>query len=292
MKRPPSRTSTAKSNVEKVVRVKGKPEPKARPIKKVKPTKQVIRREAKRLSIHERNARSNVTKLNLPGYFGRRVLALVFACLALLVVLVLVAVFSPILAVKQIEVVGANRVPVASITKDLQPFIGKPLPQISSDQVAQRLTKYQLIDSVSVVSVPPSKLRVVVVERSAIAEVVINGISYLYDPAGIQLGRAATADQFPVVQDAGNPATSQTFAQAVAVLLKLPIYLLPQVASIKASSKDNVVLQLASHGQKILWGDDSEPALKAGVLKALMKNYPTTFGLTFDVSSPGQPSVY
>lgn len=214
------------------------------------------------------------------------------AAIAALVALVLVAVFSPLLAVSKIEVVGAKMVEEKNILKDLSTLLGKPLPQVSSDEVALRLSKYDLIDSVSVVSVPPNTLRVLITERSAIAIVVINDIRYLYDAAGVQLGRASDEERLPVITGAGNPASSKAFSRSIDVILSLPMSLLPEISWIRASSKDNVVLGLRKNGQSILWGDSSAPALKAEVLLALMKHYKRTLNLTFDVSSPNQPSVY
>lgn len=250
------------------------------------------KRESKRLTIHERNVRSKVTNIRPAINLGKRIRLTVLVSVVVLFVLVIVAVFSPLLAVRKIEIVGANRVSEAAIQKDLKYLLGKPLPQVSSDEIAAKLANYQLIDSISAESMPPNTLRVVVIERSPIAKVVINGVEYLYDPAGVQLGRAAATDQLPVILNSGNPASSPNFKSAIAVLLKIPASLIGEVASISAQSKDNVVLQLRSANQKILWGDDSKPGLKAKVLTALMKHYDHRWGITFDVSSPGQPSVY
>jgi cell division protein FtsQ len=237
-------------------------------------------------------ANSKVTKFRPRISFGKRIKVSLIASVSVLVIFVLVAVFSPILAVQKIEIVGAHLVSKESIAKDLKSFVGKPLPQISSDEVASKLSKYELIDSVSVVSLPPSTLRVVVVERTAIATVVINNVRYLYDPDGVQIGRATAADNLPVIIGAGDPATSKSFSRAIDVLLSLPMSLLPKLDTIRASSKDNVVLGLRLNSQQILWGDASQPGLKAKVLAALMDHYPVKVGLTFDVSSPNQPSVY
>jgi hypothetical protein len=74
-------------------------------------------------------------------------------------------------------------------------------------------------------------------------------------------------------------------------LLSVPIKLLPKIAGIQALSKDNVTLFLRSSNQKVLWGDDSKRALKAKVLFALLEHYDGKYGLTFDVSSPNNPTV-
>jgi cell division protein FtsQ len=274
LKRPPARTGTSK------------PQPKANP----KP--QVVSKPRAEKVKAPKPARSKVTSIRPKVSFGKQVRVIIIGSLSVLVVIVLVMVFSPILAVKSIEITGVNRVSEASIRKDLKFLIGKPLPQVTSDEIATKLSSYQLIDSVSAVSVPPNTLRVVVIERSPIAILAINGVPYLYDPAGVQLGRAGVKDRLPTIQNVGNPATSKTFKLAIDVLLMIPVKLLPQVATISASSKDSVYLTLRSKNQKILWGDDSQPGLKAKVLSALMDHYARQWGITFDVSSPGQPSVY
>lgn len=291
MKRPPSRTgSPKKKRPSNVVPLFPKSSPK--PANAKSPDRQLIRRESKRLSIQERNSRAAVSRLKPRVQFGRRVFIASIAAVSLLAVLVTVAVLSPLLAVRKIEIVGTSRVSATAIEKDLKSLMGKPLPQVTSEELAAKLSKYQLIDSVSAVALPPSTLRVVVVERTAIVVVKINEILYLYDAAGVQLGRAKGSDKIPSVENAGDPATSKTFKQAINVILSIPLELLPKVASISASSKDDVVLRLRNYNQKILWGDDSDPALKARVLNALMKHYEKRYGQTFDVSSPNQPSVF
>lgn len=294
MKRPPSRTGATKPKKARrapSILLPMRPT-KAAAEKPVKPSRQVIRKESKRLSLSEKNSRNNVARIRPKVDFGKRIILAVVSSVSVLVVLVLIAVFSPLLAVHDIEVVGANRVSSAAILRDLKTLKGKPLPQITSDEIAAMLNKYQLIDSVSAVALPPSKLRVVVVERSAVVIVRINEIAYLYDAAGVQLGRAKPSDKLPEVINAGNPSTSKSFSSAIKVVLSLPMDLLPKVSAISASSLDNVVLDLRAFNQRILWGDDSDPALKAKVLAALMNHYAKRYGQTFDVSSPSQPSVY
>jgi cell division septal protein FtsQ len=185
------------------------------PQKKSSPLKNDSARDsAKRLAIHERNARASVAKLRPKTSFGRRVWVGLIAAVSLLTILVVVVWVTPVLAVTKIEVVGTKLVSEAEILKDLKSLKGRPLPQITTDEVAAKLSDYELIDSVSAVSVPPNTLRIVVIERSALAIVVINGVQYLYDPAGVQIGRASSSDKLPTIAGAGNPSTSKAFAVA------------------------------------------------------------------------------
>ena len=211
--------------------------------------------------------------------------------IGLLLVLVLVSVFSPLLAIQKIEIVGNSKVSTKDVAKDLEFLKGLPLPQVSNDAIVAKLSKYQLIDSVSAVSMPPSTLRVVIVERKALAKVSINGIDYLYDAVGVQLGRAESKDKLPTILSAGDPKSSPTFKQAIAVILSVPVVLLPKISAIQALSKDDVTLFLRASNQRVLWGDDSQRALKAKVLLALLTHYEGQYGLTFDVSSPNNPTV-
>lgn len=296
MKRPPSRTSSKKAVRKSTPRADNVVQlfPNRKPSKpaKVKPAKPKLRSAAKRLSIHERNVRAQVSRISPRVNFARRVWLGVLAGLTTLIVLVGVAVFSPLLALEKLVVVGATLVPEKSVLKDLGYLMGRPLPQISNDEVTKKLSKYELIDSVSIVAVPPHTLRVVITERTAIALVEVNGVAYRYDAVGVQLGRSTGSEKLPLILDSGNPSTSKSFSRAISVILSLPMSLLPRVQSIRATSKDNVVLSLRANRQRVLWGDGSQPALKAQVLGALMKNYEKRIGLTFDVSSPNQPSVY
>lgn len=296
MKRPPSRTTSKKSGKKPVPRVDNVvqlfPSMKHSSRSKPKSSKPKVRSAIKRLSIHERNARSKVSRISPRGNFAKRVWFGVFSGLVTLLILVAVAVFSPLLSLEKIVVVGAELVPEKAILKDLGYLKGRPLPQISNEEVTKKLSKYELIDSVFVVSVPPHTLRVVITERTAIALVEVNGRAYRYDAVGVQLGRSTGSEKLPTILGSGNPATSKSFSRAVNVILSLPLSLLPSVESIRATSKDNVVLALRSNRQRVLWGDSSQPGLKAKVLGALMQNYSDRVGLTFDVSSPNQPSVY
>lgn len=243
------------------------------------------------MKAHEAGARSRVSRIRPNVSLAKKLWISVGVSLGLLVVLVVVAVFSPLLAIQKIEIVGNSKVSSKDLTKDLEFLKGLPLPQVSNDAIVAKLSKYQLIDSVSAVSMPPSTLRVVIVERKALAKVSINGIDYLYDAVGVQLGRAQTSDKLPSIYSAGDPKSSESFKQSIEVLLSVPVKLLPKIAGIQALSKDNVTLFLHSWNQKVLWGDDSNRALKAKVLIALLDHYDGKYGLTFDVSSPNNPTV-
>jgi cell division protein FtsQ len=211
---------------------------------------------------------------------------------ALLLALIAAAVFSPLLSVQKIIVRGNELVSTKELKKSLAGEIGKPLPQISQTHIAGLLKKYTLIESFSAISAPPHTLIIRVVERTPIAIVYTSGAFYYFDPAGVQIGKATATDKLPVLDIKGTPAKSDTFAAAIEVLLALPANMLPKIALVTAKSTDNVTFRLRGYaGQKVVWGDKSNAALKSKVLSALIANQGAGDRVTYDVSSPAAPTV-
>jgi cell division protein FtsQ len=205
---------------------------------------------------------------------------------------VALATFSPLLAVKEIVVSGTERINVADITKALQPHVGTPLPLVSETQVAESLSKFELIESFSATAIPPNGLSIRISERQPICVIASGGQRWLYDPAGVRIAKASSTDLLPEIVISENPLNSQRFRNSIDVLMALPEDLLEEVELIEARSKDDVQMSLrSSTGQRIIWGDSSESVLKSKVLQALMKNHRKQSSVTFDVSSPNAPVV-
>jgi cell division protein FtsQ len=209
-----------------------------------------------------------------------------------LVLFVLSTTFTPILAVQKITIIGEDKIPEAKIQAALKGYIGKPLPTINGQSIADDLAIFKLIESIAVVSQPPHELRVKIVERNPISIVVEDGVAFLYDPSGIRLGVANGSEKLPTIIITGDPKTSKNYTQAIDVLLALPAALLEKVEYIQAKTRDNVTMRLRGNSrQTIIWGDSSQAALKSRVLRVLLLRNPSRIAVTFDVSSPLTPSV-
>ena len=277
-----------------VPKVKGKTaKPKAKPvIKKVKgpakPSLKTLRTTASVRRARVKEVRRFTKESPVKKIFVRSILGSLIA----LVLFTLSTMFTPILAVNKITVVGENKVPESKIQDALKGYIGKPLPMISSQSVANDLAKFKLIESIAVVSQPPHELKVKIVERTPISLVVEGGVAFLYDPSGIRLGVANGSEKLPTIIITGDPKTSKNYTQAIDVLLALPASLLEKVEYIQAKTRDNVTMRLrGNYKQTIIWGDSSQSALKSRVLKVLLFKTPARIPATFDVSSPETPSV-
>lgn len=266
-----------------------------------KTTKVAVQRESKRL---DRLRKTRTGK----GFFSRlspeakrftvvsrrrkAVLLTVIASFGSLLLLVVAAIFTPLLAVEKIEIGGIKRLKEKSIVNALQNQIGKPLPLVSPSDIAASLKTFALIESFTVISLPPHTLKIQVAERQPIGMIAVGGTKYLYDPAGVRIGIARGSENLPLINIEGAPENSKQFKAAIDVLLALPADLLQRVSEINAKSKDDVTLRLRGYaGQRIIWGDGSDSVLKSKVLDALIANQKKSDRVTFDVSSPNAPVV-
>lgn len=234
--------------------------------------------EAKRFTAYSR--RRKITMLTLAASFGS------------LTMLVIATLVTPIMAIQSIQVEGIKLLKEESVVNALKNQIGKPLPLVNAANVAESLKPFSLIESFSLVSLPPNTLLVRVSERQPIGIVQVSGTSYLYDPAGVRISIATGREALPRILIANEPEKSKEFKAAIEVLMALPANLLGKVSEINAKSKDDVVLSLRGlSGQKIIWGDGSDSVLKSKVLEALIANQKSTDRVTYDVSSPNAPVV-
>ncbi|MFY9305001.1 MAG: FtsQ-type POTRA domain-containing protein [Rhodoluna sp.] len=223
----------------------------------------------------------------------RRIVASVsIGSLVALMGVVAVASFSPLLAVKEIIVSGTERINAEQISNALKSHIGTPLPLLREQEVAESLADFDLIESFSATAVPPNGLSIRISERQPICIITSGGARWLYDPAGVRIGKSSGDDMLPEIVISENPLNSQRFRNSIEVLMALPEDLLDQVEFIEARSKDDVQMSLRSvTNQRIIWGDSSDSVLKSKVLQALMKNHEKDSSVTFDVSSPNAPVV-
>jgi cell division protein FtsQ len=222
----------------------------------------------------------------------RAITITVVSAFSSLLLIVLATVVTPVLAVEKITISGTDRIKQESVQKALKSQIGKPLPTVNSAEIASLLEKFPLIESFAIVSLPPHGLKIQITERQPIVIIESGGVKYLYDPAGVRVGKATSKDKYPEMAIAGLPENSKNFAAAIDVLMALPASLLERLASIDAKSKDDVTMRLRGYsGQRIIWGDGSNSVLKSKVLAALIKNQKKNDMVTFDVSSPNAPAV-
>ena len=217
----------------------------------------------------------------------RRLVALVVAgSLAVLAVVVGVAAYSPLMAVRTITISGTQRVDAQVIQDSLSGQLGVPLTLVDRSAVGRVLGEYPLIQSYSVQTRPPSTLAVTVVERTPVGVVADGSRFDLVDSAGVVIESADAAQEgYPVITTPSPGASGAAFRATARVLLTLPASLEEQVATTSASTGDDVSLTL-QNGAVVVWGGSEDSAMKAVVLEKLMAANDPASVASYDVSSP------
>ncbi|WP_233206243.1 FtsQ-type POTRA domain-containing protein [Cryobacterium sp. N19] len=199
--------------------------------------------------------------------------------------LIIGAAYSPLMALRTIEVVGTSRIPAADVSAALADQLGTPLPLIDSGVVKGELSKFTLIQSYVTESRPPGTLVVRIVERVPVG--VLTGPTGfdLVDAAGVVIETTPErAAGYPLI-DAPDGISSAGFKAAAAVLAVLPESIRTQLDSVTAVTTDDVTLSLLG-GERVVWGSPEKSEYKAVVLAALLVGHPAGTVNEYDVSSP------
>ena len=223
----------------------------------------------------------------------RRVAWLVAAAaVAGLVLVVLLAAYSPLLAVRTIALEGTSRQDPAAVTAALDDQLGKPLALVDYGSIERDLAAFPLIESYSVEARPPDTLAVRVVERRPVAQVQTATGFDLIDAAGVTVQQATERiPGFPVLDLTGTAIGSPGFEAAAAVLTSLPDTLLSQVDGITGSTPDSVTFRFVGAGQSVVWGSPEDGELKVRILERLIPTQDPASPVQYDVSSPASPVV-
>ena len=223
----------------------------------------------------------------------RRLLQGTIAALAALVAgIIAAAVYSPVLALRNVTVEGTKLLTADQVQTALAPLQGKPLPQISDNDVTALLQPLVQVKKVTAQALPPSTLQVKVTERVPVALVKQGEAHQLVDADGVKLSDSAdpASIPLPVIDGGGGTLPKDLFHAITEVLGALPADVLARLSNASAKSVDAVELKLVD-GQTIVWGNAGEKELKAKVLEALLKAPadPKNPVRIYDVSVPRHP---
>jgi cell division protein FtsQ len=210
------------------------------------------------------------------------------AVLGLTAALIAVAVFSPILALREIRIEGTTRLDPAVVTEAVSGQLGTPLALLDEGRLRDELAQFTGIRSYVTELVPPGTLVIHIIERTPIGVVVTPSGFDTVDAAGVVLESAATRpDALPLLQLDESGVEGTGFEAIVAVLIALPPDVLARVDSIVARTRDDVTLTLAGTDQRVVWGSAADSGRKADILAALLARFATAGPGEYDVSAPG-----
>lgn len=251
-------------------------------------------REAKRAAAQARRARIRSERAEVRRFTaGRRrqlrVGLLTAGGLVLALGLLVGLVWSPLMAVRDVRVEGADRLDPATVQAALGGHVGEPIATVTEAGVAGQLQAIPQIESFRLEVVPPSTMIVHIVERRPVAIIPGDAGERVIDAAGVELGGVdAAAGSLPrlVGIDPGSP----EFEAVATVLVSVPTEVLSTTQSIEAPTPSDIRLTLAS-GQSVQWGGAEDSRLKADVVAALIATQDPSVARVLDVRAPEHPVV-
>ena len=215
---------------------------------------------------------------------------------------------SSVLSVREIRIVGTDRVPLADVSRASDSERGRPMVLVDLADVSRRVNALPLVHDVRVVRQWPGTLVVTVHERVPIAAVPLGAAAgaassataatepvagvpvRLVDRDGVQVAVGAKPAGLPFLQVDVGRSGAVTLQAALDVLNSLPPQLRSGLRGIGADSPDGVWLTLSS-GIRVVWGDSTDGDHKARVVRALLTAGDSAKILSVDVSAPDAPAV-
>ncbi|MET2012844.1 FtsQ-type POTRA domain-containing protein [Microbacterium chocolatum] len=194
--------------------------------------------------------------------------------------------YSPLFAVEQVRVLGAEQLDATRVEAALGDQVGTPLPLVDADAVHDVLAEFPLIETYAIEARPPHELVVRVVERTAVGVFESSSGFTLVDAAGVVLSTTAEAGPGTPILRIDGGAQGDAFEAAGRVIRSLPAGIAAQVTEVEASTADDVTLVLGETGTRVVWGSAEDSGLKAVVLEAAMTARPPADVRVYDVSSP------
>ena len=240
------------------------------------------RREAKR-----RTRNPDPTKPDARGSVrGLKLVVVALLAIVAAVGLGLIVYFTPLMAARDVLVIGTGAVTQQDVLAATQVRPGTPLLQINTDEVADRVATIRQVASARVQREYPSTLRITITERIPVAVKDFPDGPHLYDRDGVDFATGPPPPALPYLDvDNPGPADPPTKA-ALEVLTSLRPEVASQVGRVAAPSVASITLTLTD-GRVVVWGTNDRTEEKAEKLGALL----TQPGHTYDVSSPDLPTV-
>lgn len=214
--------------------------------------------------------------------------AVVVGAVVALVAVIGVGAYSPLMALREVRVEGAQRIPAADLQAAFAGVLGTPLPLIDSGEVQAALAAFPLIETYATETIPPGTLVVRIVERTPVGVIDTGTGLELVDAAGVVIERPSEQPEGqPLIEVEGGVA-DEGFRAVASVVRSLPAEVRTQLTRATAATADDVRLELAG-GASVVWGSAEDSALKADVLGDLMRAAPPDTVANYDVSAPKAP---
>lgn len=223
------------------------------------------------------------------------------AVLGVLAAAVSVVLTSSLLVVRDVQVVGLDRVEAATVRELAAPSLGEPLATVDTRQIADRVGDLTLVSSAEVVRVWPSTLEVRLTERVPVAAVPAadgtGGVKLVDVDGVVLLQQPEPPPDLPVVNVDVQRAGVEALRATLRVLESLPPELSAEIERVGADSPDSVRMRLrpgpSGEGADVVWGNGQDNELKAKVLQVMRAQASVDLDAepvsVYDVSAPTNP---
>jgi cell division protein FtsQ len=194
--------------------------------------------------------------------------------------------FSSYLAVRTVDVSGAERLDAAVVRRAAAVPEGEQLARLDLATVQARVQALADIRGAEVTRTWPDTVSITIEERTPVAVVEIGGRLRALDVEGVVFREFRSKPSgLPLVQTPVDT-DRDALVEAAAVVSALPEDLTDRVDHVEVVTVDQISLEMRD-GRTVVWGSAEESDAKAEVLAALLEQP----GSTYDVSVPGQPTV-
>ncbi len=211
------------------------------------------------------------------------------AATAVVVVVVWAVMFSTLLGVSHVRVVGVKRLSPAAVVSAARIGPGTPLARLSLGTIAGRVEALPAVADATVARSWPHTVVITVTERVPLATLHHNGQWWLMDTSGALFAPSKALDHAYPIAAVPASADPRSRAEVGALLKALPTRLRGAVRRVSAHSADSITLTLTD-GTLVRWGNAAQTGLKARVLDVLVgasKGRPKVY----DVSVPEEPTT-
>lgn len=199
--------------------------------------------------------------------------------------------WSNVLAVKNVEVVGADQLKTGVVKKAAGIVLGEPLVRVDTGRAAESVEELKRVEKVEVSRSWPRTITIDIVERAPIGWYMSGGRARLFDRHGIVFESRRRGPTRLARVDYSGPSSDRSAAieEVAAVIEELRDdndALWGKVDRIDVTSRDSIEFIVAD-GTRIRWGSAKRSEEKLAVLKVLRKHK----AQVYDVTAPNQPTT-
>ncbi|GAB2705220.1 cell division protein FtsQ/DivIB [Nocardia thraciensis] len=205
---------------------------------------------------------------------------------AVVIVLVAVAYFTPVFSVRTVRIEGVAAVPEEQVRDVLRIPDGRSMLRLDTDAMARRVAAIPKVHSARVQRSFPGTVRIMVSERTPVLYFDSPEGPHLLDGDSVEYAIEPPPPGVPKLSTEHPGGSDAVTRAAVTVLTAAPAALRVQVGEVVARSVSDIRLNLRD-GRSVVWGGADDSARKAAVVLPVL----TRPGRVFDVSSPDLVTV-